>query len=232
MRNQETETPSAVPVASLAVSPARGVTRAVVLVLPGGKAMSRDVTATRQASVLRMLPFSWRIRRRTRRQGVAVWRLRYRYRGWNGAEASPVTDARWALDEVRRRHGPVPVVLLGHSMGGRVAAHVAGDPLVSGLVLLAPWLPSHEPFRVRAGVPVCVLHGDQDRITSAAASTAWAERARRAGADVSVFVIPGGEHFMLRHLLTWHRLATDEVLRGLRAAFLREQPQAAGRGRA
>ncbi|MCU1594564.1 MAG: hypothetical protein JWO12_1956 [Frankiales bacterium] len=165
-----------------------------------------------QLSVLRMLPFAWAIRRRTRSQGVAVWRLRYRFRGWNGSEASPVTDARWALDEVRRVHGDVPVILIGHSMGGRTAAHVGGDPSVRGLVLLAPWLAAGEAVRARPGLPISVLHGDQDRITSAAASAAWGERARRAGADVSVRIIPGGEHFMLRHFWQWQRLAVAGVL--------------------
>src|SRR3954447_22875142 len=111
MRRQGPESPPSDPVASLAVTPARGETRAVVLVLHGGKAVSRELSMSTHLSVLRMIPFARLIRRRTRRDGVAVWRLRYRYRGWNGAEASPVTDARWALDEVRRRHGHVPVVL-------------------------------------------------------------------------------------------------------------------------
>src|SRR5689334_24365947 len=44
----------------------------------------------------------------------------------------------------RRRYGDVPVVLLGHSMGGRVAVNVADEPTVHDLVLLAPWLPAVE----------------------------------------------------------------------------------------
>lgn len=92
-----------------------------------------------------------------------------------------MTDARWALDEVRRHHGDVPVVLLGYSMGGPDRSSVDGDPLVRGLVLLAPGLLPSEPLRVPLGVPVCILHGDQDRITSPEASAAWesgcAERA-------------------------------------------------------
>ena len=166
-------------------------------------------------SVLRMLPFAWAVRRRTLGRGVAVWRLRYRYRGWNGSEASPVADARWALDQVRATLGPVPVVLLGHSMGGRTAARVADDPLVTTVVLLAPWLPEGEPVQAVRGKGVRVLHGDRDAMTSAASSVRWAERARRCGADVTVDVLPGAEHFMLRHATRWHRLATRAVLAGL-----------------
>ncbi|MDT7650888.1 MAG: hypothetical protein QOI36_2294, partial [Pseudonocardiales bacterium] len=83
-------------------------------------------------------PLALRIARRGRRHGVAGHVLRYRYRGWNGERADPVTDARWALAEVRRRYGPVPVGLVGHSLGGRVAVHVADDASVTGVVLLAP----------------------------------------------------------------------------------------------
>ncbi|WP_438949092.1 LLM class flavin-dependent oxidoreductase, partial [Streptomyces harbinensis] len=37
------------------------------------------------------------------------------------------------------RLGPVPVVLVGHSMGGRAALRAAGHPAVTGVVALAPW---------------------------------------------------------------------------------------------
>ena len=50
------------------------------------------------------------------------WLLRYARRGWNGGTTrSPVPDARWALDQVRAAYGDVPVVLVGHSMGGRAS---------------------------------------------------------------------------------------------------------------
>jgi pimeloyl-ACP methyl ester carboxylesterase len=215
MRNQGHEQPPADPVATLAVTPSKGETTAVVLVLHGGKAVSREVSMSTHLSVLRMIPFARAVRRRTRKDHVAVWRLRYRYRGWNGSEASPVTDARWALDQIRARHGHVPIVLLGHSMGGRTAARVADDEDVCGVVLLAPWLPPGEPVAGVVGRDVCILHGDRDVITSARASVEWAHRAERAGARVDLHLIPGGEHFMLRHLRQWHRLAASAVAESL-----------------
>ena len=211
---------------SLARRPALGRTKAVVLVLHGGKAVSRERAMTTQLSALRMLPFAWAVRRRTWRQGTAVWRLRYRYRGWNGSEASPVADARWALEQVRARHGDVPVVLLGHSMGGRTAAHVADDPSVTGLVLLAPWLQPGEPVP-GPGKDVVVLHGDQDRITSAGSSVAWAREAERRGAHVTVRVLNGAEHFMLRQASTWHRLAAQAVRAQLDARLSASRASAA-----
>ena len=38
----------------------------------------------------------------------------------------------------------MPVVVLGHSMGGRTACRVADHDLVRGVVALAPWLPPGE----------------------------------------------------------------------------------------
>jgi alpha-beta hydrolase superfamily lysophospholipase len=63
--------------------------------------------------------------------------------GWNGVAADAHADVRWALDELRARHGDdVPVVLVGHSMGGLIATRYAQrhrDDL-AGLVLTGPAL--------------------------------------------------------------------------------------------
>lgn len=195
---------------------ALGRTRAVVLILHGGKAVSAAPTAPWHLSVLRMVPFAHRIRRATLLRGVAVWRLRYRVRGWNGAAASPVADARWALAEIRRRHGDVPVVVLGHSMGARTGLHIAGDSSVAAVIALAPWLGPGDP--PGAGGRLGVLHGDADRITSMPAAMAYARRAAAAGAEVTTAVIAGGEHFMLRRAMVWHALGSVLVRDALAAA--------------
>jgi pimeloyl-ACP methyl ester carboxylesterase len=187
-----------------------------VLVLHGGKEASMDPVRRWQPSVARLIPFARAIHRRTAHEGVATWRLRYRYRGWNGNDASPVDDARWALDEVRHRHGDVPVVLLGHSMGGRTALRVADDPAVHTVVALAPWLPVGEPVAAVACRRVVVAHGDQDRRTSPEASHAWLVRAG-AVADQTVYLrVRGGGHALLRRAGVWTSLATTSVLGGLR----------------
>src|SRR5512139_1413765 len=84
------------PAPRLAIRPARGDgTRAVVLVLHGGQEHSLDPAMPRQSAALRMMPFAGALHRAGRPYGVAVWRLGYRYRGWNGDAASPVPDALW-----------------------------------------------------------------------------------------------------------------------------------------
>ena len=46
--------------------------------------------------------------------------------GWNGPEASPVRDVNELLNELAGRFGRIPVVLVGHSMGGRPRCALPG----------------------------------------------------------------------------------------------------------
>jgi dienelactone hydrolase len=137
--------------------------------------------------------------------------LHYRVRGWNGAEMSPVSDARWALAELRQRFD-APVVLIGHSMGGRTAVHVADEDHVVGVAGLAPWLTDDDPVDQLRGRRLLVAHGDGDTVTSPRASHQFAERARAAGADVNYVTVARERHAMLRRPQAWHRLTTAYVL--------------------
>jgi dienelactone hydrolase len=196
------------------VRPAHGATTAVVLVLHGGKAESVEQSEPTHLSARRMRPFARALHRRGAAHGVAVWSVRYRVRGWNGPEMSPVHDARWALEEVRREHGAVPVVLLGHSMGGRTAVHVLGDPSVVGAVLLAPWLP-HEPVEGACDRDVVIAHGVVDRWTDPRESLAWAQQARPLARSLVYLQVRRTGHFMLRRAGLWTDLAVGSVLRVL-----------------
>jgi dienelactone hydrolase len=199
--------PEQAPAPAVVVRAARGATTAVVLVLPGGRADSFELADSRHLAGVRMRAFARSLHRSGRRRGVAVWQLRYRYRGWNGDEMSPVPDAHWALDEVRRRHGDVPVVLVGHSMGGRTALRVAGDPAVRGVVALAPWLFDTEPTEQLAGRAVLIAHGDRDKVTSPRASRRYADRAAK-HTKVRYVTMRREMHAMLLRARTWHRLTT------------------------
>lgn len=199
-------------VASVDVLPPDGNVTAVALVLGGGKAKSFDLTDPGQLTAVRMRPFARSLHRRGRAHGVAVWTVRYRYRGWNGRERSPVADVEWALAEVRRRHGDVPVVLVGHSMGGRTALAVAGDPLAKGVCALAPWTESGDPVAQLAGRTVLIVHGSIDAVTSPRASRSFARRAAQVAARVGYISLFGEMHAMVFRWSTWHRLATGFTL--------------------
>ncbi|MGI8418065.1 MAG: alpha/beta fold hydrolase [Nakamurella sp.] len=157
----------------------------------------------------------------------ACYLLRHPVRGWNGGHG-PIRDARWALAVLRERHPGRPIAVLGHSMGGRVAAMLAAEPDVGGFVGLAPWLPFGEPIPDLAGRRVMLIHGSADRSIPPAQTRQWAERAtadldRRGlpSAGVSYLQIRGGGHTMLRRFTQWHLLAAagaNEVLRVRTAA--------------
>ncbi len=117
--------------------------RAVILMLHGGKDRGHEVVDGRSLSWRRTAVMQRDIARSAQEAEVSTWLLRFTHRGWNGG-AARIADARRALDAVRQELGDVPVCLLGHSMGGRTAVHVADDPSVRGVVALAPWLPPGE----------------------------------------------------------------------------------------
>jgi len=200
------------PQPQLHVQPAAGATRAVALVLPGGRADSFERTEARQLAAVRMFPIARLLHRAGRLEGLTVLLLRYRYRGWNGEEMSPVPDAQWALGQVRERYGAVPVVLAGHSMGGRTALRVAGDESVRGVAALAPWLFDTEPVEQLAGRDVLIAHGTLDRVTSPTASRRYADRARGVAKRVDYVPVRGETHAMMLRAPTWHRLTRRFVL--------------------
>jgi pimeloyl-ACP methyl ester carboxylesterase len=201
------------PQPTITVHPATGDTRAIAIVLPGGRADSFELTRSRHLSAARMRPFARSLHRAGRDAGLTVMLLRYRYRGWNGVEMSPVADAHWALDNARARYGDVPVVLVGHSMGGRTALRVAGDDSVHGVAALAPWLPDGEPVDQLAGRDVLIAHGVLDRVTSPRASRRYADHARGVVSRVDYVAVRGDGHAMLLRASVWHRLSTRFALR-------------------
>ena len=184
--------------------------RAAVLVLHGGRVSGRTRPPSRWAPpALRMVPFGRAVRRATAGHGVALGSVGYRYLGWNGDHADPARDATAALDHLRDRLGLVPVVLIGHSMGGRAALHAAGHPLVRAVIGLAPWCPPDDPVTQLTGRRTVLLHCPADRITSFDESRQLVARARTAGAPACLVTMPHGGHTMLRSAPAWHTLTAD-----------------------
>lgn len=186
--------------------------KAAVLLLHGGRADALEPPPALNLPGARMRPFARSLARATAAQGIALGRVRYAYRGWNGPRADAGRDALRALDELAAVTGPVPTVLVGHSMGGRAALHAAGHSLVSAVVGLAPWCPAGEPVEHLTGKRIVLLHGDRDRVTDPRESWAFAARARAAGAEVRALSMPGGDHAMLRGAADWHTLTTETVM--------------------
>ena len=189
--------------------------RGLVLMLHGGRAVGLEEVDERSASWRRSAWMMSQVGGRLNRAGVGVWLLRHSVRGWNAATASPpspVADARWALEEVRREHGAVPVVLLGHSMGGRTAVAVADDVDVTGVIGLAPWLSAGDPHRGLEGKHLAAAHGRSDRITSFRETRAFCRRAERVAASVELRDMGRVGHYMFRHIPEWNRFAVEQSL--------------------
>ena len=141
-----------------------------VLVLPGGKVRSDRSSRFWQLANLRMAFISATLRRRLG-PDVAVKRVRYRLRGWNSPQLDALHDAKQVLGRARDQFEPDQIAVVGHSMGGRVAAHLAARGDVGTVVALAPWWvgndadlipvttrpptpgPTHAPLVLRSAVP-------------------------------------------------------------------------------
>jgi len=160
-------------------------------------------------AVLRLIPVAWAVARQV--PDVAVYRLRFSVRGWNGDGSDVLADARWALGEIADRWPGLPVVLVGHSLGGRVALQMAGVDEVAGAVGVAPWVEPSDPVDGLAGVSLAIVHGASDRMIPQPSTRAWLARAAAAGAVINATLIEGGGHAMLRHWRRWHRLAAAGV---------------------
>ena len=188
-----------------------GEARAVAVVLHGGRSASHMRVRANQLAVLRMAPFATGLRRAAADRGLVVARVRYRYRGWNGDEKSPVEDVMWALDQLDARFGGLPTALVGHSMGGRAAMYSAGHPSVTTVVGLAPWIEPGDRVDPLTGRALLVAHGTGDRMTSNVNSARFTHEAAAVARSASFVAVEGEKHAMLHRASLWHELSTGFV---------------------
>ncbi|WET82214.1 alpha/beta fold hydrolase [Amycolatopsis sp. QT-25] len=200
----------------------RGQVKAVVLVLHGGAEHSHARVAPWRLAYQRMVPLAKDVHRAGRRHGVEVRLLRNRVYGWNDRGTDALADARRALERIHEQHPDAPVILVGHSMGGRVALRVADDPAVVGVCALAPWTPPGESIDALGGRAVLIAHGTKDRMTDPVASHAFAERAEKVASRSARFEIGGEGHAMLRRSRVWNRLVRAFIFELIEAGGIDE----------
>lgn len=162
-----------------------------------------------------------RLARAARDEGLAAHAVHYRWRGWNGSEANLARDANWAVEEVVRRYGDVPVCLAGFDMGARAALRAGGHEAVNSVLAIAPWLPEDdvaappEPVKQLAGRQVLLVHGTNDQRTDPELSFRLAARAKKANRKVCRFEVHSDGHGLHQHRDEVLALAEDFVMGAL-----------------
>ena len=179
----------------------------VVLVMHGGAVDGHALNRAWSHNVARLVPFAWALKRVP--GPIAVARLRFRVRGWN-SNAMPVEDARWALAQLRTAYPGVPIALVGHSMGGRVAMVTGDEPDVRLVIGLAPWVEPGDP-RPGPGRRTVLIHGDRDVICGLGRSRRAVEDMQKRGLDASLVRVTRGDHAMLVRPRLWTGLVTGIV---------------------
>ena len=192
----------------------RTAPRGCVLVLPGGRVRSQRPSRRWQLANVRMVFVARALRRRLGPE-VDVRQVRYRLRGWNTPRLDPLRDAERVLEDLQRRCQPDHIVVVGHSMGGRVAAHLAAGGGVGSVVALAPWWEHGDGDLIPTHTRLLAVHGTADSITDPNKSRAQVERACQRGLDAHWVGIEGVGHHMVRRWHEWHRLTTDFVTKQL-----------------
>jgi pimeloyl-ACP methyl ester carboxylesterase len=165
--------------------------RCAVVCVNGGTAA--EIPGTWSASV------EWLVRRLSHRfPALGFLEVRYRIKSWRRLELC-VEDAGAAIGAARAA-GADEVALIGFSMGGAVAVHVAADPAVSTVIALAPWLYPELDLAPLEGRRFALVHGSLDRALPGVPgvrpelSLHGYDRARALGIDAVRTVIPGALH--------------------------------------
>lgn len=192
------------------MTPVRPEPIGCVLVLPGGKPSSEEPSRPWQLAHVRVGLLAAELQRNLG-PAVQVRRTRYRLRGWNAPRLDALGDARSVLSTIISEFDARRVILVGHSMGGRVAVHLAAETPVGAIVALAPWWPANDAAGVPVGTRLLAVHGTADTWTDPRSSRAQVEAARRRGVHADWVGLDGADHFLLRQWRSWTTLTTGLI---------------------
>lgn len=182
-----------------------------IVVFHGGMVRSELPEWVVDPGYLRVLWVYSHLIRTLAQRRVVVSVVRNRVMGWNGLDGAipdPILDARQVLDRITAADPDAPIVLVGHSMGGRTALHVADHPNVVGVVTLAPWIEAGDSVVPLVGRSLFIVHGTIDRATSPALSLAFARACRVAAVAVARVEPKGVGHAMIRRNRQIHAWTT------------------------
>ena len=188
---------------------------AVVLVMHGGAIEGFEPNHPWSHNVARLVPFARALKKVP--GPLAVARLRFRVRGWNGdgqeptlGAGMPVIDALWAIRQIRETYPDTPIALVGHSMGGRVALHIGDEEDVRLVIGLAPWIEASDPWP-GTGRRTVLIHGDRDIICGLSRSRERVEKMQADGLDATLVRVARSDHAMLVRAHLWTALVTETV---------------------
>ncbi|MGP3985457.1 alpha/beta hydrolase [Streptomyces sp. 3N207] len=214
---------------------------AIVLLLPGGGPAVGARRGAALAAAASAVPLARRLGRATSDDDPLVthivhYRNSSRRDGRNGGAAGEGTsrtadgaggriadrtaDAEWAVEEVLRRYGDVPVCLVGTDIGALAAWRAAGHQAVASVVALAPLLcepgtgegGSAEPVQQLRGRQVLIVHGTNDTRCDPELSFRLAERAKKVNAQVCRFEVHTDGHGLRGYAAEVAALTQDFVL--------------------
>ena len=110
---------------------------------------------------------------------------------------------------MREHFDAAKIVVVGHSMGGRVAAHLSASGDVGAVVALAPWWLRDDADLIPNTCRLLVMHGAADTWTDPHSSYRQTLRARDRGVDAQWVPIEGAGHYLLRQWPRWHQLTAQ-----------------------
>lgn len=185
-----------------------------ILMLHGGAERGHRQVNGRSLALQRTRAMAVSITPRLSEAGVLVSVLRFSINGWNARDPVPmaVTDTHEAVARLADAHPTLPIVLVGHSMGARAAAHAADGENVVGVLGLAPWLPPDDPIEPLAGRHLVAAHGRRDHITNPRQTRKFLTRADSVAASTRFVDMGAVGHYMLTGVGRWNDVVVNETL--------------------